>query len=221
MDSNFDFRKNTFSVISGSTASYILNLRELGSTGITLDFLIDGAAECTIYLCAIDVDAANLKLNFDLVGSGASLTVIGAFFLKEPSIVKIQTVQKHSAPNTTSSLKIRTVLDGTVQFDYHGTIVINNLAENAVAHQENKNLVLGDSPIITSIPNLEVLTQQVQCSHGSATGGLDRVEMFYLMSRGLNEACARSMLVHSFLTDDLNSTDSCLVKKYFDVNLLR
>lgn len=202
MVSNFDFKNTEQVVLKTTSQTYLLDLTNLANDSV-LNFWVEQDARCTLMLLGFGKITAHLQLNLNLVGSGAEVKVVGALFLVGESMVKIQSSQNHFAPNTTSNLKIRTVLKDQILFDYQGTIHIATNASNTNANQENKNLILTGTPKVISIPNIEVLNQDVRCGHGSAVGHVDATQLFYLMGRGLNQSEATRMLIDCFLNEEL------------------
>lgn len=140
-----------------------------------------------------------LNLRLDIVGEGAEVNVDGALLLTNQSDVKINVEQNHLVANATSFVKIKTVLQDQTKFDYRGTIFIDENSSQTVANQENKNIVMSENVSVTSVPNIEVLNEDVQCGHGSAIGKLDQEQILYLMSRGLSRSSSEQLLLQSFL----------------------
>lgn len=140
-----------------------------------------------------------LNLKLDIVGEGAEVNVNGALLLANQSDVKINVEQNHLVANATSDVKIKTVLQDQTKFDYRGTIFIDESSSQTIANQENKNIVMSENVFVTSVPNIEVLNEDVQCGHGSAIGKLDQEQVLYLMSRGLTVEKAEELLLQSFL----------------------
>ena len=84
---------------------------------------------------------------------------------------------------------------------FHGKIVVRKDAQKTDAIQTNKNLLLSRHALVNSTPALEILADDVKCKHGSTTGQLDATALFYLRSRGIGEAAARSILTWAFAAD--------------------
>lgn len=138
------------------------------------------------------------KQSFILEGKQSSVQMLGSYLLqKEMSTFDV--LQLHKAPQTTSSVEVKTVLDGTAQFEYKGMIKIDQSAPGSTAHQENKNLIISDQAKALSVPSLEALNNDVQCGHGSAISYIDQDHLFYLASRGIAHAAAKKMIVKGFI----------------------
>ena len=174
------------------------------NSSFTLNFLI--------------LDSAKLNLELILEGENSEINVKGAYLLKENSEVVITTLQRHKVQNTTSNLDIRGLLTYNAKSQYNGKILIEHGANFSNASQLNKNILLSEDAHAVSIPSLEVLTNDVKCSHGSASGPLDREQLLYLMSRGFNEDFAKRELIKaSFAELNLGQLQS-EVNKFINQN---
>jgi Fe-S cluster assembly protein SufD len=142
-----------------------------------------------------DVD---LTIECVLRGEGADARITGAYGLHLSNKVKIYTVQHHQAADTRSRLIMRGVVRDSAHAYYHGTIRVDKDARGADASQENKNMLMSNNARAVSEPSLEVLTNDVRCFHGSATGRCDDEQLFYCASRGIDEKKAQQLLLQAF-----------------------
>ena len=133
-----------------------------------------------------------------LAGQKSKVDVVGSYLLID-KISTFDVLQLHTAPKTTSSVELKTVLDGTAQFEYRGNIKIEQSAPGSSAHQENKNLVVSSQAKALSIPSLEALNDDVQCGHGSAVSYINEDHLFYLASRGIAQHVAKKMIIDGFI----------------------
>ena len=115
------------------------------------------------------------------------------------SNLKITTVQNHQASNTISKLNIKGVLDDQAKLMSDNTIIVDKNLKNITAEQMNKNLMLNENAHATSIPKLEINSNNVSCKHGATIKMLDSSELFYLQSRGIEKPEAERLLVEAFL----------------------
>jgi Fe-S cluster assembly protein SufD len=115
------------------------------------------------------------------------------------------TIQKHNAPDTTSNINFRVALKGNAQSIYQGSIEVAKVAQKTAAFQSNKNLLLGSEARADSIPKLEILADDVKCSHGATVGPVDREQIFYLQSRGLSAPEAEELIVTGFFRQILEA----------------
>lgn len=115
------------------------------------------------------------------------------------------TIQEHAAPDTTSDINFRVALKDSSTSVYQGIIKVDKQAQRTAAYQSNKNLLLGGEAKADTIPRLEILADDVKCSHGATVGPIDRDQIFYLMSRGLHEPEAEKLVVSGFFQEVLES----------------
>ncbi len=158
---------------------------------------------------------AHVHLECILLGAGAHVSISGAYILDAAHKVQITTVQHHRAAHTSSTLIMKGLLRDSAQAQYHGTVRIEKDAQGSCASQENKNILLSNQARAVSVPNLEVLTHDVQCAHGSAVGRFDAEQMFYAASRGIDETTAQRLLSHAFVANLF--TDEMLKNKVIEL----
>jgi Fe-S cluster assembly protein SufD len=109
----------------------------------------------------------------------------------------------HAQPRCSSRQLYKGILDGRARGVFNGLVVVRPGAQKTDAAQTNRNLLLSREALVHSIPQLEILADDVKCKHGSTTGQLDPDALFYLRSRGLGEPAARSLLTWAFASDIL------------------
>jgi Fe-S cluster assembly protein SufD len=143
----------------------------------------------------------NVHIECILLGVGARAHITGAYILDASQKVHITTLQHHVVAHTQSTLIMKGLLRGTAAAQYHGMVRIEKDAQGSCASQENKNILLSNSARAISVPSLEVLTHDVQCSHGSAVGRFDEQQLLYAASRGIDEKRAQHLLSNAFLAD--------------------
>ena len=143
-------------------------------------------------------------LGADLRGVGAQSEIIGVSFADKKQHMDFHTVQQHSAERTHSQIRFKTALGGKADSAYTGLIRIAEEAALSEAFQDSRSLMLSDKAHSHAIPELEILTNDVQCSHAAAASPIDDNELFYLMSRGIAAVEARRILVRGFFNDALS-----------------
>lgn len=111
------------------------------------------------------------------------------------------TMQMHLAPNTTSDLLYKIAVDDHARSTYTGTITMTKDAQKADAYQSNKNILLSNTARANTVPQLEILANDVRCTHGASVGTVEDEQLYYLESRGLSSEVARDMVVHGFFED--------------------
>jgi Fe-S cluster assembly protein SufD len=119
-----------------------------------------------------------------------------------------RTIVEHAAPDCVSNQLYKGILSGEATGVFNGRVHVHRGAQRINAYQSNKNIVLERSAQIYSKPELEIYADDVECSHGSTTGQLDEEAIFYLRSRGIPEARARTILLGAFARDVIENVRS-------------
>jgi Fe-S cluster assembly protein SufD len=144
---------------------------------------------------------SHLTKNFtdlDLVGQGASGRMSGFYFTDGVQHLDHDTQQNHLAQNTTSDLLFKGALTDRSRSVWQGMIYVAPGAQKTDGYQANRNLVLNSSARADSIPGLEILADDVRCSHGATVGKIDADQVFYLQSRGIPYEDAVRIIVEGF-----------------------
>jgi Fe-S cluster assembly protein SufD len=141
------------------------------------------------------------KFTFEMAHEGATLEIYGLYTGKNQDDYKVETVQHHTASGSISNLFIKGVFDDESRFDYEGLIRIEKSGQKSHAYQKNQNLILSPKVFVESNPNLEILANDVFCTHGSTTGKLNADQIFYAKSRGLSTKAARELLIQGFIDE--------------------
>jgi Fe-S cluster assembly protein SufD len=140
----------------------------------------------------------------DLTGPGATSRVTGAYFADGEQHLDYDTYQLHSAPSTTSDFAFKGALRDKATAVWRGMIRVEKDAQRTNAYQENRNLMLSPTTHAVPIPGLEILANDVRCTHGATVGQVDREQLFYLMARGLSRGEAERLIVRGFFSDVLD-----------------
>ena len=135
---------------------------------------------------------------FDLVAPGGQAFVHGFMFGDGRQQFHLHTLQRHLADHCTSDLLIKGCLKDRARSVYQGLIQVAEGAQRTDAYQANRNLVLSDTARADSIPGLEILANDVRCTHGATIGNVDAEQMYYLMARGLPRNEAQRLIVEGF-----------------------
>jgi Fe-S cluster assembly protein SufD len=143
----------------------------------------------------------------DLAGPGATSRVTGAYFADGRQHLDYDTFQEHIAPSTTSDFAFKGALRDRATAVWRGMIRVERDAQKTNAYQENRNLMLSPQTHAVPIPGLEILANDVRCTHGATVGQVDREQLFYLMARGLPRAEAERLIVRGFFTDVLDRVE--------------
>ena len=148
-----------------------------------------------------------IRIQNDLAGPGATSRVTGAYFADGTQHLDYDTFQEHIAPSTTSDFAFKGALRDQARAVWRGMIRVEEGAQKTNAYQENRNLLLSKTAHADSIPGLEIMANDVRCTHGATLGQVDREQLFYLMTRGLTRAEAERLIVRGFFQDVLDRVE--------------
>lgn len=137
-------------------------------------------------------------VNARLDGPGAEVALSGLYLVKGRQHVDNHTRVDHVAPHCTSRENYKGILDGRGRGVFNGRIIVHRDAQKTDAGQQNKNLLLSDKALVNTIPQLEIYADDVKCTHGSTVGQIDEEAIFYFLSRGIDAASARALLIQGF-----------------------
>ncbi len=144
---------------------------------------------------------SRLTKNFtelDLAGEGAQGRMSGFYFTDGTQHLDHDTQQNHLAPHTTSDLLFKGALKGKSRSVWQGMIYVAPKAQKTDGYQANRNLILDEAARADSIPGLEILADDVRCTHGATVGKLEQEPLFYLKSRGIPQNDAERIVVEGF-----------------------
>jgi len=136
-----------------------------------------------------------------LTGEGARSEMLAVTAASGTQEFDQRTLQDHQAPGTSSDLLYKNALNGASRSIFSGMIRVEPGAHHTDAYQKVRNLLLSDNAQANSLPGLEILADNVRCTHGATSGAINPDELFYLQSRGIPPREARQMLVHGFLQE--------------------
>ncbi|HMY51907.1 MAG TPA: Fe-S cluster assembly protein SufD [Candidatus Obscuribacter sp.] len=140
-----------------------------------------------------------------LMDRGAHAAVKGVVFGGGAERYAYNTIAEHAAPDTTSNINFRVALKDKSASIYQGIVKVDKVAQRTDAYQSNKNLLLGKEAKADSIPKLEILADDVKCSHGATVSPVDKEQLFYLTCRGLTAPEAEELIVTGFFQQVLDT----------------
>lgn len=144
---------------------------------------------------------ARNDIRSSLNAEGVECTMNGLYMVTGRQHVDHQTDIDHKKPHGTSNELYKGILSGQSRGVFNGRIRVEPDACKTIARQTNKNLILSDEALIHTKPLLEIFNSDVKCNHGATIGRLDENQVFYLRSRGLEEAHARNLLIYAFASE--------------------
>jgi len=154
-------------------------------------------------LVSLGGDLVRISSSVDFAAAGGEAELLGLYFADAGQHLEHRLFVDHNAPHTRSNVDYRGALQGRgAHTVWIGDVLIRKVAEGINTYESNKNLVLTDGCRADSVPNLEIETGEIEgAGHASTTGRFDDEQLFYLRSRGIDEAEARRLVVHGFFAD--------------------
>jgi Fe-S cluster assembly protein SufD len=140
-------------------------------------------------------------------GEGAACGLFGAYLLRGEQDATNATFVDHATPSCTTREVFKGVVDERAHGVFLGRIAVRPHAQKTNAHQLNKNLLLSPRATVDTKPELEILADDVKCSHGATVGDLDEEALFYLEARGIPAPEARRMLIEAFAADAIDQIE--------------
>ncbi|MEL6892625.1 MAG: Fe-S cluster assembly protein SufD [Actinomycetota bacterium] len=162
-----------------------------------------GERDSTTLLATVTLggDYVRASTNARLTGPGAFTRQVALYFAGGDQMHDFRTTQDHDAPNTSSDLLFKGAVQDDAASVYTGLIKIREHAGGTTAYQTNRNLTLSEGAWAESVPNLDIRTNDVKCSHASTVGPIDEDQRFYLESRGVRPEVAERLVVLGFFDE--------------------
>jgi Fe-S cluster assembly protein SufD len=151
-----------------------------------------------------------------VLSSGCEGTLNGLYLTKGNQHVDNHTALDHAAPHAASHELYKGILDGASSVVFNGKIFVRKDAQKTDAKQTNKNLVLSENAVINTKPELQILADDVRCTHGATVGQLDEEALFYLRARGIGQTDARDLLIYAFARDVIDRIGIPSIREYLE-----
>jgi Fe-S cluster assembly protein SufD len=214
--------------------------QQASGLAVGVNDLIAGPGAKVTYVCAqnwgenvralqmntttVDHDASAMSLNLHLggkysrfeslsrlVGEGARSDLLAVAVATNDQEFDARTLQDHISPHTASDLLYKNSLDDRARCTFGGLIRVEPHAHFTDAYQKVRNLLLSDDSEANSMPGLEILADNVRCTHGATSGQIDEDELFYLRSRGISTKVAQRLIVSGFLNEVIQRLDQTAI----------
>ena len=151
-----------------------------------------------------------------LVGEGARSDLLAVAIAHEKQEFDARTLQDHVSPHTASDLLYKNALTDRARTTFGGLIRVEPHAHFTDAYQKVRNLLLSDDAEANSMPGLEILADNVRCTHGATSGQIDEEELFYLRTRGIPIKTAHRLIVTGFLNEVIQRLDQDMIAAHLD-----
>lgn len=208
-------------VPAGETAHHhLLQDAADGATAIH-DYAITVADDATCAFHVLNIGGAFGRVTLDVtLGKGAHFELGGAIIGGGEQTLEIVTNVTHAQPDATSAQTIRSVLAGKATGSYLGKIAVARGAQKTDASQSVKAMLLDRTATANAKPELEIYADDVKCAHGATVGELDKQALFYMASRGMDPATARTLLLRSFIAGVFDDVADAAVKEQLEAAAL-
>lgn len=173
-------------------------IEEIRADKSVYEYTLQENAQLTFVLVGVQKIDMEIVVRIRLSGKGSEANIIGLVVGRDDYGITMHTEQIHSAPDTTSNLLVKAALFDHVQFSYDGVIRVDPQAQKTDAYQKNENLLLSPHAHARSDPALEILANDVRCTHGSTTGKPNEDQLWYLASRGIHKSAGTQLLIEGF-----------------------
>ena len=152
-------------------------------------------------------------LGVELSGENAKTEMTGVSLNTTNTQIDFDTYQQHIGKNSKSDFLFKNAIANSSRSVWSGMIKVEKSAIKTDGYQANKNLLLCGNPHVESIPGLEILADDVRCSHGVTVGEIDTDQVFYLTSRGISEGEAKQLIAEGFLSAALSRTTNDVIRE--------
>jgi Fe-S cluster assembly protein SufD len=170
----------------------------------------------TSHLISTGGDISRNDFNSRFNDEGGECMLNGLFLTKDTQLFDVHSLIDHAKPHCNSHEHYKGILDDKSRGVFNGKVMVRKDAQKTNAFQENNNIILSDSALINTKPQLEIFADDVKCSHGATIGQLDSEAMFYLKSRGISKETARTILIRAFASDVIKSIKVNEVRNYLE-----
>ena len=159
-------------------------------------------------------------IHLKFTAEGGEAYVDGLYMLSGEQHADTHSTIDHAVPNCASHQTYKGVLNDRSRGVFNGKVFVRENASGTDAQQSNKNLLLSNEARVDTKPQLEIFNDDVKCAHGATVGQLEDEELFYLLSRGLNDTLARNLLTYGFAEEIVNKIEIESIKKELDEAVL-
>jgi len=193
----------------------INNLNKIGYT----QFYQSKNSQLNTYIFTLNGNVIKNNINIKLDAENCKTNIYGLYVINSNQHVDNQTVVDHIKPNSISREYYKGILNDQSTGIFNGKIYVRNDAQNTNAFQSNKNIILSEKSNIKTKPQLEILANDVKCSHGATIGQIDKNQLFYLRSRGIDRSKAISMIIKAFIKEIIEKINIKSIKNILNITI--
>ena len=218
------FLKNTFETINIDEGSLLKNiiLQKSKSNGYFYKNISGSQGYNSSYqnfILSSGLKFNKIEIDMKLKKENSNCYILAGLCLGKEEHHEIKTQINHLAPNCKSYQKIKNVLENDSVGIYQGKIFVKDIAQKTDAYQLSKALILDDQAEFNAKPELEIYADDVKCSHGSTSGSIDDNAIHYLMTRGIELAVAKKLLINGFINEIFENIPEEKIKTFLEKNI--
>ena len=192
----------------GKNARLVLNeIQDFGQKTVCIrrkKTIVGESGDLHWNLCELGGAETYDSLDVRMAGQDSSAVVYGLYFPAKEQKMNLLTRQDHLVPHTFSNLYYKGALADSAEARWEGMIYVSPEAEKTDGYQKNENLMLSDNANVLAQPGLEIIMDDVKCSHGTTITNIDDDQIFYLTSRGIPKKEAEQLVIRGFFDTILN-----------------
>lgn len=172
--------------------------------------------KCLTHAVTITLSGALVRNNLNMVmeAEHGESQMYGLYLLNGKTLADNHTIVDNAMPHCFSNELYKGIMDNASTGVFNGKIFVRKDAQKTNAYQSNKNILVGENAVANTKPQLEILADDVKCSHGCTIGKLDEDALFYLRARGISAENARSMLLQAFSNDIIVQINNKVIREY-------
>jgi Fe-S cluster assembly scaffold protein SufB len=190
-----------FAISAGVTLDVTALVMDCAGCGIHMNFFLGKMSRLRCLILAEGCSNVNATVTSSLNGEYSSSTVVNFFHGERFDEQTFSVTQTHNAANARSLAVSKTILDGHAHSEFLGSVNISEIADNSDACQRNDNILFSEFARATSLPALNILNNNVKCSHGATVGAIDDSVIFYMMNRGIDLRACKSLITDGIVWD--------------------
>ena len=164
---------------------------------------------------ATGAKSAREEFRLQLIGQGISSSIGGTYLMKGQQSHDFTVLADHFEPDGLSVQHFKGVIDDQARAIFQGKIHVRRSAQKTDGYQSHHALLLSDRAEASAKPELEIYADDVKCSHGATAGQMDAEALFYLRSRGIPEVEAKSLIIESFLAENIEKVANTDVRDIY------
>lgn len=181
--------------------------KQLSAKNPTFSYVMTKKENLAVDLVIRSAVSFAAKFSLTMKAAGGKATVRCIVLPEKGASVRLTTLQNHVAPNAKSDVLVKSVITDTSVVTFQGNVSIGKHAKKSDAYQKNENLLFGDGGVINTSPTLEILNNDVRCTHGVTTGTIPDDVLWYIETRGISKAAAKALYIDGFIRGSMGTIE--------------